>query len=287
VFRYRAEGPGEFVQAGLESFGRVDRAAADAEILTLALEAADSGGAVGLSTRIGDVGLFAALLDALDLPDAWKRRIRRGHAKGLPLEAVLVPANGGGATAHDGVLAALTNADPVEARALVEDLLSIAGITAVGGRSVAEIAQRFLEQASARGGAGPSEERVEVLRRYFAITGDPDACSLALRDLARDARLDLEEAFDAFDARLNFIMARGLDLANLSFSARFGRQLDYYTGFVFEAVYPNRPGAPVAGGGRYDRLARGLGAGADVPAVGAAIWCERLVAPTSPQGAAP
>ena len=39
VFRLRAGEPGEFVQAGIESFGRADREAADAEVLALAVEA--------------------------------------------------------------------------------------------------------------------------------------------------------------------------------------------------------------------------------------------------------
>src|ERR1700704_619813 len=37
VFRHRREGPAEFLQAGIESFGRSDTAAADAETLGLAL----------------------------------------------------------------------------------------------------------------------------------------------------------------------------------------------------------------------------------------------------------
>ena len=49
---------------------------------------------------------------------------------------------------YQGVLAALAGSDPKAAHALVTDLLSIAGISAVGGRSVAEIADRFLEQAA-------------------------------------------------------------------------------------------------------------------------------------------
>src|SRR6201988_2229148 len=40
VFRYRGGAPSEFLQAGIESFGRLDRPAADAEMLALALEAA-------------------------------------------------------------------------------------------------------------------------------------------------------------------------------------------------------------------------------------------------------
>src|SRR3954447_8277442 len=39
VFRHRGGRPSEFLQAGIESFGRQDRAAADAEMLALALEA--------------------------------------------------------------------------------------------------------------------------------------------------------------------------------------------------------------------------------------------------------
>ena len=38
--------------------------------------------------------------------------------------------------------------DPKAAHALVTDLLSIAGINTVGGRTVGEIAERFLEQAA-------------------------------------------------------------------------------------------------------------------------------------------
>src|SRR5581483_546958 len=39
VFRYRDGARSEFLQAGIESFGRLDRPAADAEMLALALEA--------------------------------------------------------------------------------------------------------------------------------------------------------------------------------------------------------------------------------------------------------
>src|SRR6516162_8039753 len=38
VFRHRTDGPAEFLQAGIESFGRSDKAAADAEMLSLRSE---------------------------------------------------------------------------------------------------------------------------------------------------------------------------------------------------------------------------------------------------------
>jgi len=280
VFRFRPQGPSEFSQAGLESFGRSDREAADAEILTLALEAAATAGVSGLSVRFADAGLFLALLEALDLPPHWRRRIVRGHAQGKSLATILAaPANGTQGD-HSGVFAALESVAPKDARALVEDLLSIAGISAVGGRTPAEIAERFLEQAAFRSGAGFSPEKREIIEAFLSIEGDPDRASEKLRKLAADASLDLSAYLDRFDHRLGFIAARGMDVATLLFATRFARNLDYYTGFVFEAHDMDHPDEkPIVGGGRYDGLLRALGAASDIPAVGAAIWVERLHAP--------
>src|SRR3954471_8696840 len=60
VFRYRQGCPSEFQQAGIESFGRQDRAAADAEMLALGLEATAAFGLGDVEIRTGDVALFAA-----------------------------------------------------------------------------------------------------------------------------------------------------------------------------------------------------------------------------------
>ena len=280
IFRYRPNASGEFVQAGLENFGRRDRAAADAEVLTLTLEAAAAAGHGSLAVRIGDAGLFAALLAALDLPPVWTRRIARGHAKGLPLDAILTAPTNGTTSDHSGVLAALAGADTRGARALVEDVLSIAGISSVGGRTAAEIAERFLEQATAKSGGGIPPDKRALLERYLKIAGNPDETSAELRTLAQDANINCTQTLDEFDARLGFIAARGIDLADVTFSAEFARNLDYYTGFVFEARHRGRSGDhPVIGGGRYDRLLRLLGASEDIPAVGAAIWLDRLSGP--------
>ncbi len=276
VFRARVGQSGEMTQTGLESYGRPDVEAADAEILALALEAAELAGAGPLKVRLGDARLFDSALAALALPELWLRRMRRGLARGRPLETI-VNGNGGGALAQSGVLAALESADHAGAKALVEDLLAIAGIAAVGGRSAGEIADRFLEQAAARSQAHVSAEQQEVLRRFLAISGDPDSASRRLRQLASEARLDFGDALDSFDQRTGFLAARGLRIDEFAFSAAFVRDLDYYTGFVFEAVDANRPDAkPAVGGGRYDGLARRLGAAGDVPAVGAAVWIDRL-----------
>src|SRR5216683_2915642 len=72
VFRHRSDAPAEFLQAGIESFGRPDKAAADAEMLSLGLEATAHYGVATPDIQIGDVALFASLIAGLDLPPAWK-----------------------------------------------------------------------------------------------------------------------------------------------------------------------------------------------------------------------
>ncbi|MBI1980412.1 MAG: ATP phosphoribosyltransferase regulatory subunit [Methylocystis sp.] len=278
VFRapeHGATGDGEFLQAGLESFGRQDREAADAEILVAALEAAAAAGATALSVHMGDAGLVAAFLESLDMPPIWRRRLAAGHARGQRIADIFASPRRNGGSEQSGVLAALTKVDPADARRLVEDLLTIAGIAAVGGRSAAEIAERFLDQATLAEGAGVSNETRALAEAFFAIEGAPESASAAMRRLAADARLDLSAALDAFDMRARAIAARGLAVDDMRFSASFARHLDYYTGFVFEARHGD-DGESVIGGGRYDRLFKTLGAASDIPAVGAAIWIDRL-----------
>ncbi|MEX0589584.1 MAG: ATP phosphoribosyltransferase regulatory subunit, partial [Xanthobacteraceae bacterium] len=157
------------------------------------------------------------------------------------------------------------------------DLLSIAGISTVGGRTVAEIAERFLEQASLGATSGLAPETSAVLERYLDIEGDPDEALAALRALAAEAKLDLEATLEAFEQRTGFIAAGGVDVRSIRFASAFGRPLDYYTGMVFELHDTGgRVKWPIAAGGRYDQLLTVLGASEPVPAVGFAAWISEL-----------
>ena len=279
VFRDQGGGSGEYLQAGIESLGRQDREAADAECIALALESAKHFGCEAPAIRMGDVSLFQALIAALDLPPVWQRRLVKDFNRTGTLEADLSTLKRGSGPAKDqaGVLAALQGSDPAAARALVTDLLSIAGISAVGGRTVAEIAERFLEQASLGATSGLEAEKSAVLERYLAIEGDPDESLTALRVLASDAKLDLDAALDSFDRRTGFIAAGGADVSAIRFATAFGRPLDYYTGMVFELHDASgQVKWPLVAGGRYDQLLSVLGAGEPIPAIGFAAWIGEL-----------
>jgi ATP phosphoribosyltransferase regulatory subunit len=278
VFRYRDGARSEFLQAGIESFGRLDRPAADAEMLALALEATRAFGVKDVEIRTGDVALFTALLDALGLYPVWRRRLIKDFNRKISLEQDIEHLTVSSATTrneYEGVLAALAGSDRKAALALVTDMMSIAGATNVGGRTVAEIADRFLEQSTLKAGALP-RDALGIIKRFLAISGDPRDAIKRLRALAADAKLDIGAAIDAFESRVGFMAARSIDIAQMRFSTAFGRGLDYYTGFEFELHAKGDGIEPLVAGGRYDGLLTQLGAATPIPAVGFSVWVEAL-----------
>ena len=280
VFRHRGDAPAEFVQAGIESFARRDTAAADAEMLSLGLEATAHYGIAAPEVRMGDVGLFGALIAALDLSPAWKRRLVKDFNRAGSLADDLdrlVSAAAIERPEYQGVLAAMAGSDPKAAHALVTDLLSIAGINAVGGRSIGEIADRFLEQAALGASSGLPRATRALIEQFLAISGDPDEAADALRTLGAEADIDIGAALDLFESRTGFLAAQGVEVARIRFSTAFGRGLDYYTGFVFELHDPEfAEQRQLVAGGRYDGLLTRLGAAEPIPAVGFSVWIERL-----------
>jgi ATP phosphoribosyltransferase regulatory subunit len=278
--RVETDGASELWQAGIESFGRPDTAAADAEMVALGLDAAAHFGLTEPTIRMGDVALFSALVSALELAPAWKRRLIKDFNQKSSLAQDLDRLSISAAQAppeYQGVLTALAGSDPKAAHALVTDLLSIAGITAVGGRSVGEIADRFLDQAAVGAQMSLPREMRALIEQFLAVGSDPDEAAAQLRAFARDANIALDAALDLFESRTGFLAARGVDVGRIRFSTAFGRGLDYYTGVVFELHDPHeRVKGQLVAGGRYDGLLTRLGSASPIPAVGFAVWIERL-----------
>jgi ATP phosphoribosyltransferase regulatory subunit len=282
VFRDSGGVSGEFLQAGIESFGRTDEAAADAEALALGIEATLQYGLPAPRIVIGDVALFAALVAALDLPPVWKRRLLKDFNRKASFAQDLERLTLAGQqrrNEYQGVLAALANSDPKAAHALVTDLLSIAGKSAVGGRSIAEIADRFVEQAELGVAKALPPETRDLIGRFLALEGEPVKAAATLRALAAGAGVSLGPALDLFESRIGMLTARGVDVDGIRFATAFGRGVDYYSGFVFELHDPTgQIDGQLVAGGRYDGLLSRLGSPRPVAAVGFAVWIGRLTA---------
>ena len=279
-----ASHPREFRQAGIEAFGAEDREDADARTLTLVLTALQQAGLRSWKLRMGDLGLFAALLEAAEMPARWRRRLRHQFWRPDTFRAELrrLTTNPARPAANlpRALIEALDPDDPTRAEALVAEALDKGGIEVIGVRSVAEITEGMLALA-ADAKAKPLERSTAAsIEGYLEVKAYADQAPARLRALIdKPPHGRFDAAIDAFERRSALLMESGVDLSEVPFSGEFGRNVAYYSGFVFEVLALSLGAAsPVAGGGRYDGLLRAVGAPRNVPAVGGAIHTERLLA---------
>ncbi len=252
----------EFLQLGVEAFEAGDPVAADAEIAALAWASSAAGGRSDLSMILGDVSLFAAFVDSLDLAPPLAARLKRAFAKPRQLKAELdgdVAAPTGEQSRIASLLAGLPE---TEASAVLQELWSLAGIEPVGGRRPAEIAHRLVERAEAAKAGRLDAEQADKIRAFLAVSDRPDAALDAITALAGPNDGSLKAAITGWRARLAGMVERGVPLDRVTLAAAFGRAFGYYDGYLFEvhsaALGPERP---LAAGGRYDGLPLKLGVG--------------------------
>ena len=296
VFRRPSPGEGraaQFMQVGCEKFGGGDPAKDEAAMFDLAHRAADAAGATGVEAVTGDLNILFAMIDACPLPERGKARLKRHVWRPNRFHRLLREAAGGdegGDPGRDALLRALGGLEPDEARAAVERLLTLSETTHVGRRGQDEVAARMLEQAADASADPLPAELVEAVEAAASLEASAADALDRLRDLAHGAGLFIGGALDRFEARLAALSALGHDVEALAFDGEFGRNLEYYDGFVFElfdgarAKAAGRRAAQVAGGGRYDGMLRaaavafGRPAPAAPSAVGFALRPEAIVA---------
>ena len=213
----------------------------------------------------------------MPMPDRWRRRLRhqfwRPSAFRALLENFAKPSSARRTSISEHV-DAMSNHNALEATA---QLLDEKGLTLVTDRSVNDIASRLAEKLADRSEQPLAEAMVRKIETYLAIDGSVTDVVSALKALGGTPAFD--KAVTAFEQRIDALEEQGLNPRRFQFDANFGRELEYYTGLVFqvEVEARNTPLA-VAGGGRYDGLLQDLGAPSRIPAVGCAIHTERVKA---------
>jgi ATP phosphoribosyltransferase regulatory subunit len=264
----------EFLQIGLEAFGDADPPLADAEVASLAWRASMAGGRDDLALRLGDVGLYHAFVAALGLAPPLEARLRRAFSRPRAMSAELESAQSVVERSRQGdrIAGLLSGLSETEAAAALEDLWALAGIAPVGGRSASEIAHRLVQRAEAAKAPRLSPAQADLIHRYLEIADAPEAALARIAALAREGGLDLDHAIQAWAARLQGLIAGGVDAARMSLATAFGRDFGYYDGFLFEVrSVALDPTSPVAGGGRYDALPGRLGGEEGPGAVGCMV----------------
>ncbi len=291
VFRYqRADDniarPREFRQAGIEYFAPPSAPKAEAEILALTVESIRAAGLRAFDVRVGDLGIFDALLEGVAMPTRWREQlrhhVRHPAAFRRQLQKLMKPEEFGRALAEplfQAIEAArsgtIRHGDAVAA---LERHIEARGLSVVGTRTLDEIAWQ-LEGLAADLKSPPLNPRAALLLdAYVKLSAPAKEVTSNITSLLKGTDVDIEPALVQFDGRLKLAAQEGVDISEAPFSGGFGRQFEYYTGFVFEILSPSlTEETPIAGGGRYDKLVETISSGQSIAAVGAAIHADRLL----------
>jgi len=271
--------PEEVLQIGLEQFDTGgDRPEVDAQIISLAWRAASAGTRDDLGLWLGDVALFSAFVEGLDLNPSLSARLHRCASRPRQLRAELAragqaadpaPAQGGLA----GLLAAQAEGD---AGKMLEEVWALAGISQVGGRSAEDVAQRLIRRARAAQAPALTLDQARALEAFLAINAEPAEALASISGLLGAGATSLSQALEAWSIRLDHLAKAGVPLTGARFATHLGQAFNYYDGLTFEirsqALGSDRP---VAVGGRYDSLPTRLGASGDVRAVGCMVRPHR------------
>lgn len=290
AFRFQPQGatashPREFRQAGIERFGDKAREAAEAETVAIVVKAIEKVGLKDWTLKLGDLGLFSSVLDAADVSPNWKKRLDDAFLKPLSFRNALKDFASAARVASPGVpeelLSAVRRDEWEKSEAAVAVYLEENAIELLGTRSLADITEHLMVIAEDRQEKPLDASAIKLIERYVGVTGPATTAGEKIAALLKGAKNGAGAALETYDRRLALLANAGIDLSRVTFSAEFGRTLAYYSGLVFEVNSSCLDAkSPIANGGRYDGLMRVAGAQVEVPAVGAAIHSERLLAAT-------
>jgi len=287
AFRFQQRGasqthPREFRQAGIECFGVADRDNADAEVVLLAADAVRSAGLKEFRFRFGEIALFYSLLDALSLPERWWLKLRHYFWRPPAFHTLLSRLAKGESSDSDGPVAELAATlgaqDPSRAEELVANYLETNDLPLSGNRTLGEITERLLDHAADLRAEPLPREVATIIDYYLAVDASPREAIDRIATIGQGAGIDLGPALYVLSRRFDLLEEGGINVGSASFATEFGRDLEYYSGLVFQIEVGGDKASPIAGGGRYDGLLRSVGAPAEVPAVGSAVHTERLLA---------
>ena len=287
AFRFQRKGasqthPREFRQAGIECFGVPDRDSADIEVILLAADAVRAAGLGEFRFRFGDIALFFALLDVLSLPERWRLKLRHYFWRPPAFHALLSRLAKGESAESDGPAAELAATLPVQDRALameaVATYLEANDLMLAGNRTLGEITDRLLDHAADLRAEPLPREVATVIDYFLAVEASPREAIDRIATIGKGAGIDLGPTLYVLSRRFDLLEESGVNVDAATFATEFGRDLEYYSGLVFQIEVGGDKTSPIAGGGRYDGLLRSVGARAGVPAVGSAIHTERLLA---------
>jgi ATP phosphoribosyltransferase regulatory subunit len=246
-------------QLGIEILGSKNQVQDDFKVISTILSSAKKIKQKKIQVKVGDISLFKSLINALDMPERWKLRLIRHFWRPSYFEELLKRLEKN--TDIDAVTFDADKKRFYEMKKLDQDKI-------VAGRSIAEILKKFDKKIKDPRSFADGKKIVKIITSFLEINCKLSELDEKLLNFAKKNNLK-KNIFRNFQSIQNLKKLNH----DINFISNFGRDVEYYTGIVFEVFSGKKE---IARGGRYDDLLKSLGAKKNIPAVGAAINLKNI-----------
>ena len=275
------ESSGQFTQVGAELLG-ASSVLADVELLSLAARIPPHLGLTGCQLKVSDLDVVHSVLDAVGVSDRAKSFIvgavsslREGRgAIPVVLEraANLHVLDQEGEEVYLGQ--AIAGLDDPQSRKVILGLMRWSSADQLGQRDAEEVVERLLRKIKGGDDRDSLRRALELVGDLAGIRGPAGEALPRIRAVIRDAAAG-DEALDRFQEFMELAASESEVEDSVVIDLSLVRGLAYYNGLLFDVTHPRQPDA-LGGGGRYDGLARALGAEQPLPALGFAYNLDSL-----------
>ncbi len=246
-------------QLGIEILGSKNQIEDDFKVISTILSSAIKIKKKKVHVKVADISLFKSLINALDMPERWKLRLIRHFWRPIYFEELLNRLEKN--TDIDQVTFDTDKRRFYEMQKMDQNKL-------VAGRSISEILKRFNKKIKDPRSFSDGKLIVRIIKSFLKINCKLSKLDKTLLDFIKKNNLK-KNVFKDFKSIRNLNKLK----QDVNFIANFGRDVEYYTGIVFEVFSEKKE---FARGGRYDDLLKSLGAKKNIPAVGAAINLKNI-----------
>ena len=241
-------------QLGIEILGSKNQLKDDFKVIKTILDSAKKTKSKKIQIKVGDIGLFKKLINSLDMPERWKLRLIRHFWRPKYFEELLKRLE-----RNSDIDSVTFNTD----KKRFYEMKKMDQEQVIAGRSVSEILKRFDKKIKDPRSFNEGKKIVRIIRSFLEIKCKLSKIDNKLLNFAQQNNLK-KNIFKEIKSIQNLKKLN----QEVKFITNFRRDIEYYTGIVFEIFSGTKE---IARGGRYDDLLKSLGAKKNIPAVGAAI----------------
>ena len=245
-------------QVGFEIIGSRNEKNDDKEIINTSLKSLKNFNYSSGEITIGNVEIFNLLISKLYIPKRWKLRLSRHFWREDYFNDLLKRLE-----TNSDVDPTIVEIDKKRYFRMLKDDQS----TIIANRTINEILSRFDKKIKDPRRPSKGRNISKIIKEFLKIKCPINNAAKVLNKFFKKYKINL-----LVDQRYFPISKNKINKLNVTFSAAFGRQLEYYTGMVFKIDIKSKSKIiNCCNGGRYDKLISDLGSKKQTPAVGAAL----------------